>query len=479
MRLKREVALLACLGLLLELSLILVDLVTGLDRTSPLLEPYFGVSYAIYVAAVVWVTRSRPESARESAVVIAAFGCAMGATFLLLTPSLSGDIYRYIWDGKLLAHGISPYSYPPYADQVASLRDSNWLLVQDKDIISPYPPLLELLNGLVYLVSPTVVAFKLAFLVPNLATIATLPLLLRKLNLDPRLSLIYSWNPLFVLEFSSSGHDDPLAVFLVLASFYLLFCGRRLFSAATMGLAVLSKLFPILIVPVLLRKWGAKGSAILGLLVVGFYAPFVLTSGNMIAPVAVYAFSSRSAFNGGVFSGLQYFLQGFGEPGAFDASRVVEYSAFLVVLAWLAWRAFRHRGGDIELLRYSAIVLTFYLVLSSTVQPWYLAWIFAPYLVLMPTWSWILFSGTIFLTYYTFTQTPIQPGFWAEIPLVKAVEYLQLYGMIAYEILRHTYFKTPPRQVAPEGEVGEAPAGRLQFLREARHQESVCGDESA
>ncbi len=449
MRPKHEVAFLVLAGVALELTLVLLYLMTGLDRTSSLLEPYFGVSYAVYLAAVIVVSKSRPSGSMVSTAAIVAFGCAMSATFLLQTPSLSDDIYRYIWDGKLVVNGISPYSYAPYANQLAFLRDSNWVLVTSKDVVSPYPPLLELLNGAVYLVSPTVLAYKVAFLIPNFAIIATLPLLLRRLNMDPRLSMIYSWNPLFVLEFSSSGHDDPLAVFFVLASFYALFSGKRVLSAAAMALGVLSKLFPLLIVPILLRRWGVRGSAVLSALVLAFYLPFMLSAEGVVAPVAVYVFSNRSAFNGGAFSVFLGLFNALGLSSPFDAARLLELSIFLAVLAWLTWKGFKRSSDDLRLAVYSGAAITLYLALTSTVQPWYLAWVFVPFLAVTTSWTWILFSGTIILTYYTFTQPPIQVGYWAEIAWVKVVEYAQLYGIAAYEILRRVYLK--PRRRLDEG----------------------------
>jgi hypothetical protein len=266
---------------------------------------------------------------------------------------------------------------------------------------------------------------------------------------------MYSWNPLLILEFSSSGHDDPLAVFLVLASIYLLLAGKRLSSAAAMGLAVLSKLFPILLVPIFLKRWGGKGSLLLAVLVVVFYAPFLLASGSVIAPVAVYVTSNRSEFNGGLFSVFQYLFQSLGANAAFDVSRAIEYSVFMVALALMTYKVLREHIDDIQLIRYAGIALTLYLALSSTVQPWYLAWVFVPFVVLLPTYSWILFSGAIFLTYYTFTQPPIQPGYWAEILWVKIVEYALLYGLIAYELFRHSYLKPrahlPPQAAATRG----------------------------
>src|SRR5579884_948487 len=41
------------------------------------------------------------------------------AVLLFALPNLSDDFYRFIWDGRLLAHGVNPFSHLPsyYASQ--------------------------------------------------------------------------------------------------------------------------------------------------------------------------------------------------------------------------------------------------------------------------------------------------------------------------------------------------------------------------
>ena len=43
---------------------------------------------------------------------------------LFFEPFLSSDIYRYIWDGNVQAHGINPYRYFPANHAFAQLRDA-------------------------------------------------------------------------------------------------------------------------------------------------------------------------------------------------------------------------------------------------------------------------------------------------------------------------------------------------------------------
>jgi alpha-1,6-mannosyltransferase len=438
--LKKDLALLVGLGAILEASLVVLLLATRLDRTSTLLEPYFAIGFTIYVGTVIYVMRSKATDFYPTSLIIVGVSIVVYLTFAFQTPTLSGDIYRYIWDGKLINNGLSPYEYAPYASQLAYLRDSNWQLVQNKDIISPYPPLLEFLNALTYRFSPTVLAFKGGTILASLASIIMLPFFLKKLNLDPRLSIIFAWNPLFVLEFGSSGHDDAIAVFFVLASLYLLVSNKKEASAVMMAVAVVSKLFPLLIVPLFLRRWKVRATAMFAVVVIGFYVPFLFLGGSILAPVEVYVFSSTPIFNAGALAVFQSFFAFLGAQNPVLLARIVEYSIFGGVLAIMLVRILRKPTSDLQLMRYSAILITVYIAFSSTVQPWYLSWVFVPFLVIMPTWSWIIFSGTIFLTYYTFTQQPLALGYWAEITWVKVVEFAQLYLMMAFEIATGRYF---------------------------------------
>jgi len=429
-----------CLGGLLEISILAVYFFTGLNRTSTLLESFFAIPFLLYLGIVIWITRSKSGDFQTSTIIVILVSVVLYLTFLFQTPTLSGDIYRYIWDGKLLGNGISPYEYAPYANQLAYLRDANWQLVQNKDIISPYPPLLEFLNALTYVVSPTVTAFKATTILGSLGIVVVLPFFLKKLNFDPRLAILFAWNPLFVLEFGSSGHDDTIALFFVLLSMYFLVKNQRIPAAGMMALGVVSKLFPLLIVPIFLKRWGAKATAVFAVVVAAFYVPFLFLGGNILNPISVYLFTSTPLFNGGVFSLLQNLFSSLGGADAVSFSRVVEYAMFAAVLIWMLWMILKKPHNDLQLMRCAGILITVYIAFSSTVQPWYVAWVFVPFLVMMPTWSWIIFSGTIFLTYLTFAQQPISPGYWAEIPWVKFVEFAQLYGMMAFEILSRRYF---------------------------------------
>ncbi|MER8153924.1 hypothetical protein [Streptomyces sp. NPDC094472] len=72
-------------------------------------------------AAAAWTVRRL--GARQGAVFVLAGSVAVAATGLLAPPRTSTDAYRYAWDGRVQAAGISPYDHAPEDPALASLRD--------------------------------------------------------------------------------------------------------------------------------------------------------------------------------------------------------------------------------------------------------------------------------------------------------------------------------------------------------------------
>lgn len=78
-----------------------------------------GLASACYGLAVAWVIR-RPPARR--AVLGGIFAAAVGFRLIVLpmVPTLSTDVYRYVWDGRLTIAGVDPYRHPPDAPEIAA-----------------------------------------------------------------------------------------------------------------------------------------------------------------------------------------------------------------------------------------------------------------------------------------------------------------------------------------------------------------------
>jgi len=154
------------------------------------------------------------------------FGVIFRLTMLFTTPTLSDDIYRYVWDGKVASQGINPYQYPPKAEELKPVRDNSiYPNVNHKEISTIYPPVSQLVFWGLFKLDSSLLAFKVVFFGLDLLTIAILILVLKNLGLNSKRVLLYVWNPLIIVEISGSGHADIIGIFL-----------RRLRRANTGGL---------------------------------------------------------------------------------------------------------------------------------------------------------------------------------------------------------------------------------------------------
>ena len=198
----------------------------------------FAVAQAAYLVAV-------PTAVRLSSSP-SLIAWIFGASFLFRmilwpsTPIQEIDIYRYLWDGAVLAEGISPFRYAPdeiklaAASQVSDpglhklikLREDDQPLgeilnrIHYGQLPTVYPPVSQVIFAVGALVVPAgasltarMSVMKLGFLAFDLGTLWLLVQLLRHLALPVGWSVAYGWCPLVMKEFANSGHLDAIAVF--------------------------------------------------------------------------------------------------------------------------------------------------------------------------------------------------------------------------------------------------------------------------
>jgi hypothetical protein len=149
-----------------------------------------GITYLLLTIAVI---RSRaqqqPGSGRTGTVaLIVGFGILFRVTLLGHSPVGSDDVYRYVWDGKVAAHGINPFSYAPTDPRLQSLRtDTLPEKINFPAMRTVYPPLAQgffLASHLLF--GDSIAGLKLLLVLCDAASIALLLLLLRRLGLPPQ-----------------------------------------------------------------------------------------------------------------------------------------------------------------------------------------------------------------------------------------------------------------------------------------------------
>ncbi|MFD8204839.1 glycosyltransferase 87 family protein [Streptomyces sp. NPDC059695] len=306
-------ALLAAVLFLAGLAAALAALLAGGATGVGFLAGYGG-AWALFAAAIVALYR---VPGRAVVPLVLAGAVVVTATGLVSAPRTSTDSFRYAWDGRVQAAGISPYDHAPGDRALVGLRDP-WLFPGPADCahgrdLSPladggctrinrpavhtiYPPVAEGWFLLVHAVSPSDArhkAFQAACAVLSLAVTGVLVAALRRRG-DPRRAALWAWCPAVPVEAVDNAHVDVLAVLFSVAALTVV-ARRRAVGGVLLGLAVAAKLLPGLLLPGMLS--GARRSrAALAVLVPavatvgGLYLPYVLTSdGSVFGYLGGYA----------------------------------------------------------------------------------------------------------------------------------------------------------------------------------------------
>ena len=368
-------------GLVIVLGMGAIARLGDLGLQAPRLLALYGAAFAAYVVAVVWVLRQRTEI-RALPIIL---GLGLLARLLLIptAPTLSEDLYRYLWDGHLTAHGVNPFPHAPSDPALTPYRNGILRQLNHADVPTIYPPAAQFLFAATAAISETPVAWKLLLLA--LETLLTLSLLrlLRHRGLPPERLLLYYWNPLVLVESFGSGHVDLAAAAFLLLALRLHEERRRARAGIAFALAALTKLTPALLIPYFLRRraWALLAAA--AVTVALLYAPFLGAGSALMAGLRAYA--RHWEFNGAAYHLLRHAVV------SELAIRRILAAALLVALLVIAARAR-------SLTQAALASLVALLLLNPTLYPWYLVPIVA-LLPLHPDWGMIVFSGVVALSY--------------------------------------------------------------------------------
>jgi hypothetical protein len=355
---------------------------------------HLGVFQGLYLLAFCFYALALLRSRRYEwipHVGLAVFAVALAARIALLpsAPSLSADVDRYVWEGKVVVHGGNPYRQSPLDPALAPLRDrAIYPAINHPELATIYPPVAIGGFALVALLSPTVAAMKIWVVGHDLILVGLLLLWAQKEARSAATVIAYAWNPLVLVEYAGSGHHDPTAlVWLVLA--FMLAEERPVLSALSLAAGVLVKLAPLLALPFLWTRWSARARIVGSLVIAGGLAWFFAETRSTYSGLIAYWGTWRN--NELFFHLLERATGDFRIARTVTLLGIVGAVVFALIRRWRPARATRFATG--------AALLT-----APVVHPWYLGWelIHEPRRISAP---WILLSLTAVLNYGVF-RTP-------------------------------------------------------------------------
>lgn len=372
----------------------------------------------------------------------------VGARVLLFdsNPIQEIDYARYLWDGAVLANGGNPYQYAPQEldtgeahspeiERLRRLRDSderasqNFARINYPEVPTIYPPLAQGVFAFSYWLAPwSLYGLRTVFFACELGTVLLLLNMLMKLGLPPWRAIIYAWSPLTIKELANSPHLDAIVVFTLTLCAWAWVTGRVRLMALSLGLGILAKTFPIILLPAaaaaVWRRDGVRRALLVCALAIGVgiagYAPFLATAGWK-AFDGFGSFATEWRRNGSIYAVVEFLSSHlFGSTGTWTfgshARPAEEWIAQILVgsmvcgvaLATALWPEERTNGKKRsdsdrakDLLARWLIVLAVLFLCAPAANPWYATWLL-PLLCVFPVRGLILLTGLVPLYYLSF-----------------------------------------------------------------------------
>ncbi len=300
-------------------------------------------------------------------IIIILFGILFRVTLIPTVPTTSPDVYRYIWEGKVISNGYNPYEYSPDAVQLTELRDDLYSKVTFKNLPTIYPPAAQIIFLASYtLTGNSLTGLKLIYLLCEILTMIFLLKLLTLKGKNPNLVLLYAWLPLPVMEYFVNAHIDAAGIMFFIMFLYFLEKGKMLPSVFAFTLAFLTKLYPVFLIPLLVKKLRARSFLyfvmIFIFISVLFYYPFFNGSQSVTKMLSIYA--NKWEFNASIY----YLLTAALADG--ETARLICGILLFISIGYIA-------SYYKDFIKGVFGVLLAVIILSPVVYPWYLGWISA------------------------------------------------------------------------------------------------------
>ncbi len=403
--------------------------------------------------------------------LILLIGLILRLLFLSSTPIYEDDYYRYFWDGELINSGLNPYAYAPIDAFPSPFQDD--LSALDGAIVEPTSSSIDKLSNLSYLyrvayptirtIYPPIAQVTFAFsqnvapgdlLVWRLVlmffdglTLGLLLLLLRSLGQNLSMVAIYWLNPLVIIETVNRAHMDVLLLPFMLGAVVLAIRRQFNYAGLVLALAVGTKIWPVLLAPILFRPlWGSP----YGYLKV--MVPFLLLSTVLLAPQFLTRFDSNAGFiayagswhtNAFLFSLVENGFDlavGVDGSGLLDSPLLARISVAIALFIFLAVIVRRQPENGLELVHQILWLVAVLFLLSPTGYPWYFLW-FLPWLAVVPNIGLLMLTVTLPLYFFRY---PLQAMGEEDLfnQLVVMIEFLPVLGVIGYGVFKNRLIKT-------------------------------------
>lgn len=390
--------------------------------------------------------------------VLASIGIIFRLVFINAIPNLSQDFYRFLWDGRLLIQGFSPYLFTPATSSAFAVT-----IAQSQELIegmgalnashfSNYPPVNQMFFAIAGLfagksILGSVIVLRMVIILADVGILYFGKKVLEQLNLPVKNIFWYFLNPFIIIELTGNLHFEGVMLFFFVWALYLLFKRKWFWAAVLIGLSVSVKLLPLLFLPLFLKYFSVNNQTPKVLKSFGvsieklskFYSIIIITVVLTFLPFLSLEFIQNFAatiglwfqnfeFNASVYYIIRWI--GFQVVGWNIIGTVGKILPMIVVLFILGLSFLKKNSTPQQLITSMLLAVSFYFLISTTVHPWYIA---TP-LILSVFTNYkfpVVWSFVVILSYSAYGKEGFDENLW-----LVALEYFTVIAVAAWEFTR-------------------------------------------
>lgn len=366
---------------------------------------------------------------------------------MLFEPNLSNDYYRFLWDGEMTWNNINPFDYKP--NEVIGqpfLKGNEYLHSIYKGMselsrrnYSCYPTINQsyFIAATSFSSSIPVNTFLLKLLILFTEVVGAFYLykIFKVLNIPTNRLWILFLNPLWIIECTGNTHFEGVMISFLFIAFYYIIQNKTVIGASWFAIAVQIKLLPLMFIPFFLRYLGWTKMIVFFAVIIGLSSSIgliQLNSGNIqnfSQSLALYvqSFEFNSIY---FYNALQYGKSVYGWIPIKTYGPLISKISLFFILVLALW-------GNInswkKLCSRLTVALFIYLLLTSTVHPWYIIPMLA--ISLFTNYSFpVIWSFLVFFTYLIYSIDNGSNAF--ESRLLISIEYALVLGVFLFELIR-------------------------------------------
>ena len=417
------------------LSISIVFIAYGVERVESLwLLGSFLVAFLSY-----GYLNFKNENSSINVKMLVAIGILIRIVLLFVEPNLSDDFYRFVWDGRLLNHGVNPFLELPshYIEQnlhsdflTKDLYDN----LNSQNYYTVYPPVLQAVFAVATFLFPksilgSIIVMKSFLLLFEIGSIVLIMRLLAHFKMPKENVLLYALNPVVILEIVGNIHFEGAMICFSLLAIWLLVRQKWHLSALSMSIAIVAKLLPLMFLPFLMKRLRWKSISYYITVGGGLILLFIpLLNEAFIANISesVGLYFKSFEYNGSIYYILRWI--GYQQVGYNWISTISPYltlSIFVIVMIaalLVKERAFKYLAQNM------LFALTIFYLFATTVHPWYITSMVAFGALTRFRYP-MIWSGLIFFTYINYGYEPFHENL-----VVVIIEYVILFLIIGLEL---------------------------------------------